>query len=247
MTLPPAAPGFDLAGLRLGAGAAAPVALGVAIYGLVYGMLTGQAGMTLAEAGCMSALVFAGASQFVALEMWSPDVLVQPLPVAALALMALVVNLRHVLMGAALGPHLAGAGPLRAYGSMFFLVDEGFALAAAYHARGGRRTSFLLGTGLVLYAAWLGATLAGHAAGALVPDPARYGLDFAFTAAFLALLAGLWRGRGDAAIWLAAAGAAVAGQHLLPGKWYILLGGLAGGLTGLARRTQRTARGSHER
>ncbi len=149
MTLPPAAPGFDLAGLRLGAGAAAPVALGVVIYGLVYGMLTGQAGMTLAEAGCMSALVFAGASQFVALEMWSPDVLVQPLPVAALALMALVVNLRHVLMGAALGPHLAGAGPLRAYGSMFFLVDEGFAWRRAYHARGGPQDLVpVLGTAL---------------------------------------------------------------------------------------------------
>jgi 4-azaleucine resistance transporter AzlC len=238
----PEAPGFGLAGLRLGAAAAAPVALGVAVYGLVYGMLAGQAGMTLAEAGCMSALVFAGASQFVALDMW-----VQPLPVAALARTALVVNLRHVLMGAALGPHLAGAGPLRAYGSMFFLVDEGFALAAAYHARGGRGTSFLLGTGLVLHVAWLGSTLAGHAAGALVPDPARYGLDFAFTAAFLALLAGLWRGRGDAAVWLAAAGAAVAGQHLLPGKWYILAGGLAGGLVGLARPARRAAREDHAR
>jgi len=226
----PGAPGFDLAGLRLGAVAVAPVALGVATYGLVYGMLAGQAGMTLAEAGGMSALVFAGASQFVALEMWT-----RPLPVAALALMALVVNLRHVLMGAALGPHLSGVGPLRAYGSMFFMVDEGFALAAAYHARGGRKASFLLGTGLVLYAAWVGSTLAGHAAGALVPDPARYGLDFAFTAAFLALLAGLWRGRGDAVIWLVAAAVAVAGQQLLPGKWYILLGGLAGGLAGLVR------------
>ncbi len=224
---------FDLDGVRLGALGVLPVALGVVVYGLVYGMLTGQAGMTLAEAGCMSGLVFAGASQFVALDMW-----VQPLPVAALGLMALVVNLRHVLMGASLGPHLSGVGGLRAYGSMFFLVDEGYALAAAYHARGGRKASYLLGTGLVLYAAWVGATLAGHAAGALVPDPARYGLDFAFTAAFLALLAGLWRGRGDVAVWLVAAAVAVAGERLLPGKWYILCGGLAGGLAGAVRRVR---------
>jgi len=199
-------------------------------YGLVYGMLAGQAGMTLGEAGCMSAFVFAGASQFVALDMWT-----QPLSVAALALMALVVNLRHVLMGASLGPHIAGVGALRAYGSMFFLVDEGYALTAAYHARGGRKASFLLGTGLVLYVVWLGATLVGHAAGGLVPDPARFGLDFAFTAAFLALLAGLWRGHGDAVIWVVAAGVAVAGEHFLPGKWYILLGGIAGGVAGAVR------------
>lgn len=225
-----AAPSFDMAGVRLGAVRVVPVALGVVAYGLVYGMLAGQAGMSLAEAGLMSATVFAGASQFVALDMWT-----QPLPVAALALMALVVNLRHVLMGASLAPHLVGLGTGRAYGSMFFLVDEGYALAAAYHARGGRKGSFLLGTGLVLFAAWTGSTLAGHAAGALVPDPARYGLDFAFTAAFLALLAGLWRGRGDVPVWLSAALAAVLAEQLLPGKWYILVGGLAGGLAGAVR------------
>ena len=72
--------------------------LGVASYGLVFGVLSRHAGMGKSDAIYMSAIVFAGASQFVALDMWT-----MPLPVVPLIVTTLVVNLRHVLMGAALG------------------------------------------------------------------------------------------------------------------------------------------------
>ena len=61
------------------------------------------------------------------------------------------------------------------------------------------------------------------------------GLDFGFTAVFLALVAGLWRGRSDLLPWAVAAAVAVAGHLLLPGQWYVLLGGLAGSLVGAVR------------
>ena len=221
---------FDFDGLRAGAVKTLPVALGVAVYGLVYGMLAGQAGMTLGQTAAMSALVFAGASQFVALDLWT-----DPLPVAALVITALVVNLRHVLMGAAVQPWFSRVSPAKAYGSMFFMVDESWALAVADFNRGNVRCSFMLGSGLVLFATWLSASVGGMLAGGLVPDPARFGLDFAFTAAFIALLAGLWRGRSDLPIWLAAGLVAVAASLFFPGKWYILAGGLAGGVTGALR------------
>jgi len=71
--------------------------------------------------------------------------------------------------------------------------------------------------------------------GGAIGDPTRLGLDFAFTAVFIALLAGLWRGKGDLLPWIVAAAVAIAGAHLLPGKWYILLGAVAGSLVGAWR------------
>ena len=64
-------------------------------------------------------------------------------------------------------------------------------------------------------------------------------LDFAFIAVFLALLVSLWRGIGDLLPWLVAGGVAVAASLLVPGKWYIILGGLAGSLAGAWQSTHK--------
>ena len=86
--------------------------------------------------------------------------------------------------------------------------------------------------GLTLFLAWFGATATGHLAGAIIQDPTRWGLDFAFLAVFLALIAGMWRGKSDLLPWTVAAGIAILASQWLPGKWYILLGGLAGSIVG---------------
>ncbi|MDQ2653707.1 MAG: branched-chain amino acid ABC transporter permease, partial [Chloroflexota bacterium] len=59
-----------------------------------------------------------------------------------------------------------------------------------------------------------------------------WSLDFAATAIFVALVAGIWRGRSDAIPWLAAALVAVAAHELVPGPWYVPLGAVAGVLAG---------------
>lgn len=222
---------FDLAGALAGARRGVPVAVGVFAVGLVFGALARTAGLSAAEATLMSLLVLAGASQFVALDLWT-----SPLPVAAILLTTLVVNLRHVLMGAALAPLLLRVRPRAAYAAVFFMVDESWAMTMDEYVRGRRNGAFLLGCGLVLSVAWVGATLAGHVAGEAVGDPSRWGLDFAITAVFAALLASLWRGRSDLMPWVVAAAVAVAADHALPGNWYILLGGLAGSLAGAVQR-----------
>ena len=63
----------------------------------------------------------------------------------------------------------------------------------------------------------------------------NWGLDYLTTAFFVALLAGFWRGRGDAVPWLVAGGLAVAAKWWLPGTWYIILGAVAGSLVGAWR------------
>lgn len=232
---------FDRAGLLEGARESWPIALGVFTYGLVFGALARQAGLGAIGALSMSAFVFAGASQFVALDLWGPD-----LPFAGLFVTTLAVNLRHVLMGAALGPWFSRLTPMQAYGSLFFMNDESWALTLSRCGRDGGPVNgaYLLGSGLVVYAAWLSATLLGRLAAAGLGDPARYGLDFAFTAVFLALLTGLRRGRADILPWGLAALAAVLCAHVLPGKWYILVGGLLGSsAAALLRRGPEAGRG----
>jgi 4-azaleucine resistance transporter AzlC len=222
---------FDLAGALAGARRCLPVALSVFAYGTVFGVLSRQAGLSLPETLLMSGLVFAGSAQFVALGLWAA-----PLPVGTLIVTTLIINLRHLLMGAALRPWFARLSPAVRYGSLFFLTDENWALTMGEYARGGRNGAFLLGSGLALYVAWLGAALAGQTLGGALQDPARWGLDFAFTAVFLALLVGLWKGKADLLPWAVAAAVAIAAARWLPGKWYILLGGLAGSLAGAMRR-----------
>lgn len=221
---------FTWRGALDGARMIVPLALGAFTYGVVVGVLARQSGLSILEAGLMSGLVFAGASQFVALGLWT-----MPLPVVAIILTTLIVNLRHVLMGAALRPWFGRISPLRAYGSIFFMTDENWAMMTRQFADGYRDAAFLLGAGLVLFVAWVSSTVLGEMAGAVIPDPTAIGLDFVFTAVFLSLLVGLWRGRSDLLPWLSAAAVALAAAHWLPGKWYILLGGLVGALVGAWR------------
>lgn len=220
-------PSGVLAGVRL----CVPVAVGGFAIGLVFGMLARQAGLSAAEAALMSALVFSGAAQFAVLGLWSPG-----LPVAAIVLTTFIIGLRHLLMGMALSPWFSGLSRLKAYASVYVMADENWALTLAEFARGKRNAALLLGGGLIMLVSWTTSTFVGATAGNFVKDPARWGLDFAFTAIFLAILAGMWRGRSDLLPWAVAAVVAVAAHQWLPGQWYVLLGGLAGSLAGAVRR-----------
>lgn len=225
---------FTLSGARRGFQACLPLGLSVFAYGLVFGILAVQAGMSAVQAGAMSLSTFAGASQLMVLEFWGPV-----LPWLGIVLTTLIVNLRHVLMGAALRDWLVALPPWKAYGSVFFMTDESWALSMREMGAGGRDAAFLLGAGLCIYLFWFSATVLGATSGfflgTALSDPARWGLDFAFTAVFISLLIFFWKGRQDLPVWLAAAVAAWIGWALLPGKWYILCGGLAGGLYGAWR------------
>lgn len=218
---------FNLAGILTGVKKGIPFAISVFAYGLFFGVLARQAGLTLEESLLMSGLVFAGAAQFVALGLW-----VEPLPVGAIIFTTLVVNLRHLLMGAALSPLLLRLPRGIAYGSLFFMADESWALAMSEFAKGNHNAAVLLGSGLAVFTAWLSATFFGRTVGSILQDPSRWGLDFAFTAVFIGLLVGLWKGKSDLLPWCAAALVSIAAAAWLPGKWHILLGGLAGTLVG---------------
>ena len=221
---------FTFAGVLRGARRALPIGLSGIPFGLVLGVLAGRAGLTTVEVLLMSSLVFAGSSQLVAISMWA-----NPVPVIAIVATTLLVNLRHVLMGLTLRPWYAKLpGPL-AFGTYFFMSDESWALTTIETERKPFDAAFMLGAGLVDFVSWVGSTVAGRITGAAIPDPAAWGLDFAFVAIFLVLLVSLAKGKPASAIlpWGVAGLVAIAAHRLLPGNWYILLGAVSGGLAGI--------------
>ena len=191
----------------------------VFVYGTVFGGLAVQAGLTVAQVLGMSLLVFAGASQFIAVPM-----LASGAPAVAIIVTTYVVNMRHYLMAATLAPSFRGFR--RAWLALIAHVinDESFAVAVARSRPPDAR--IYLGSALAICAAFVVGVAVGVALGGLVERPERYGLDFAFPAVFLALVAVQLRRRAD---WLVAIGAAVVSVALalvLPGNWHIVATGL---------------------
>jgi len=205
-----------------------PVAVSIASYGVVWGVLAGQKGLSVLEVLLMSGLVFAGSSQFVALDSWTPEAL----PILTIVAATAIVNLRMLLMSATLRPLVAHLPLPRALGAMFFTADEQWAVVMAEMRKGRGSVAFLLGIGVLSWVSWVGATLLGRVLGAFIDDPMKYGLDFAFTATFIALLLGMWKGKGDIVPWLVGALAAIATAYYVEGKWYIIVGGLVGSFAG---------------
>jgi 4-azaleucine resistance transporter AzlC len=167
----------------------------------------------------MSLLVFAGAAQFVAVPMLAAGA--SPL---AIVLTTYVVNMRHYLMAATLAPAFRGFP--RAWLALVahWINDESFAVAVAL--RNPPDPWVYLGSAAAVAGAFLGGVLVGTQLGGLVADPARWGLDFAFPAVFLALVAVQLRGRTDGLVAVASGALAVAVALVVPGSWHIVVAGV---------------------
>ncbi len=214
-----------------------PVAISIAAYGVVWGVLAGQAGVTALEVLLMSGLVFAGASQFVALESWVPG----SLPIVGIVITTAIVNLRMLLMTATLRPLTRHLPAWKALLSVYLVADENWAMTMGEVSKGRGTVAFLVGSGVCSWISWTGSTLVGRLLGSVLDDPTNYGLDFAFTATFIALLLGMWKGKGDLVPWIVAALVAIAAAKLIHGNWYIIIGGLAGSLAGAVAETRKGA------
>jgi 4-azaleucine resistance transporter AzlC len=208
-----------------GAWANIPLAVSAITYGGVLGVLSAQKGVSWAEMSAMNILMFAGSAQFVMVDMWQA-----PLSVMAISIAVFIINLRYLLIGASLQPVFSGHPLWRKALLMHLVADENWAVTIAEHRRSGTNPFFLLGGGLLLLCAWSCGTLGGNLLGSFIAQPEKYALDFAFTAVFAALTLSLWRGRGDIVPWIAAIGLALVCEKYLPGKWYIVIGGVGGAM-----------------
>lgn len=204
-----------------------PVAAGIGTYGAVFGSLAHQAGLTFSATLAMSALVFSGTAQFAALPLLQAAV--QP---GQLFVTTFLLSLRHLVMGLSLAPQLGRVKPAHRLVLAYGMNDESYSLTTSHAARHGFHPGYMLGTGLATFIAWTASSAAGALLGGVVTDPARWGLDFAFPAVFIALLVPLARGRAGVAAALAGALVAVAAGPLLRGGGHILAGALAAAVVG---------------
>jgi 4-azaleucine resistance transporter AzlC len=214
-----------LSSLYKGAVANIPLAVSAVTYGGVLGVLSAQKGVTWAEMSAMNILMFAGSAQFIMVDMWQA-----PLSVLAISIAVFIINLRYLLIGASLQSVFVGHPLWRKALFMHLVADENWAVTIAEHRKSGTNPYFLFGGGILLLCAWSSGTLGGNLLGSFISQPEKYALDFAFTAVFAALTLSLWRGKGDMVPWGVAIGLALICENFLPGKWYIVIGGIGGAL-----------------
>ena len=204
-----------------------PLQLGVAPFGLVFGVLGLASGLSALETILMSSIVFGGASQVVFVQLWGSSV---PSPVVGASVS--VINLRHVLYSASVAPYLRSLPLQWRVLLAYLLTDEAYAVTInrfRHEAQSPFRHYHLLGTGITLWICWQITTVTGVVFGATIPE--SWSLGFAIPLTFIALVAPAIRRRADLAACLTAGTIAVAGQSL-PWKGWIILAAVGGILAG---------------
>ncbi len=208
-------------GDRLVREASLAIALSALVIGVSFGGLAAARDVSIAQTVAMSSVIFAGGSQFLVL-----GVLGAGGSTVAAVLGGLLLNARHLPFGLALAPRL-WPGRARRAAAAYVLVDESAALALAQPTDRLTRRALVL-SGVSLFVCWNVGTVIGAVAGRALGDPDALGLDAAFPAAILYLVAGRLRSpRGRAAI-LGGAVLAAAATPYLPAGAPILLAALAG-------------------
>jgi 4-azaleucine resistance transporter AzlC len=200
----------------------APVVVAAIPISLLFGAVAAAKGLTPLEVTVMSAFVFAGGAQFAAIETW-----IHHAPILTLAFATLLINARHVLMGASLSPKVR-MSRVQKFLSFFFLTDEAWALSERRALDRPVTGAYWVAMGVVLWANWTVFSSLGAVLGSFLGDPGRVGADFAFTALFIGLVAGFGRSRVTLVTVAVSAGVAALVHHFIGAPWHVASGALAG-------------------
>jgi predicted branched-subunit amino acid permease len=177
-----------------------PILVGVIPFGMIYGVLALEAGLTPDQSQAMSAIVFAGSAQIVLTQLVALGT-----PGLLMILTVAIINLRHALYSASMAPYLQHLRPGWKWLLGYLLTDEAYVVTAIYYqntdplyistdgeqdgkspTRPDQRHWFFLGAGLALWASWQLSTAVGIFLGAVVP--ASWSLDFTLALTFIALV-----------------------------------------------------------
>lgn len=212
-----------------GVKAVLPLMIGVIPFGMIYGILAISAGLPPSTAQAMSAIIFAGSSQFISAQLFALNV-----PAIINILTVGVVNLRHGLYSASIAPYVQKLPNHWKWVLAYLLTDEAYAVTINHYQRGDNSRNkhwFYLGSGLTLWTTWQISTAAGIFLGTSIP--ASWSLDFTLALTFIAIVVPALRDRASTG---AAVSAGVAAVILfnLPLKLGLLAASLIGIMVGLA-------------
>jgi len=205
-----------------------PIVIGYIPMGAAYAILARQAGMGFLPTVLMSLIVFAGASQFIAVGLLAAGG-------TALEVIATTffVNLRHVLMSASLSPYYQeapkGLLPFVAWG----VTDETFGISIGRYISGEADHRYGLALHYTAYASWVTGTIVGAFAGAMDPPALQSSLEFSLYAMFVGLVVLQLTERIQYAV--AAASAVMCGvfSTFMGGTWNIITAAMAAATLGL--------------
>ncbi|MBP0047981.1 AzlC family ABC transporter permease [Marinobacterium sp. AK62] len=211
----------------------APIALFVIAFGIAFGVAAAQEGLSAAMTISMSALVFAGASQFATLELWGAQV-----PLFTILITVFAINARHLLMGATLFPWLKHLPPAKRYAVMAVASDANWAMSMQAFSRGQPGLGLLVGGGLVLWLFWVIGTWLGISFGSAIQNPKSLGLDMVMGCFLLAMVVGGEKNLRMLFIWATAALSSLLAYWYLPENSHVITGALAGGILGTVWQEQ---------
>ncbi|MCG8532030.1 MAG: AzlC family ABC transporter permease [Desulfovibrionales bacterium] len=182
---------------------AVPIIIGFIPVGFTFGVLATKYGLSAFSTIFMSFIVLAGSSQFIAISLFGAAV--SPLTIIVTTF---IVNLRHLLMSAAIAKQLHPMSPLKKWLFGFQLIDETFAIHMANIERGTFNHPQAFTINCIAHFCWVGGTALGVFGAHLVTDIKPLGFDYALPAMFVALL--IWQLRSNMHIIVAAISAVMA-------------------------------------
>lgn len=204
-----------------------PLLVGVFPFGMIYGALAVNAGLSKAAAQMMSSMVFAGSAQFI-----TTQLVHQSAPGFVIVLTIAVVNLRHMLYSASLAPYIASLSTRWKVLLSYLLTDEAYAPTIIHYEKEGITADthwFWLGAGCTLWFFWQISTALGIFLGAAIPE--SWSLDFALPLTFIAMIVPVLRDRPMIAA-AVSAGVVALVAFSLPYKLGLILAALVGIVVG---------------
>ncbi|MCI0609948.1 MAG: AzlC family ABC transporter permease [Anaerolineae bacterium] len=215
-----------------------PLLIGVFPFGMIYGALALNAGLSIAAAQLMSSIVFAGSAQFI-----TTQLVRESAPGLIIVLTIAVVNLRHMLYSASLAPYLTSLSTRWKALLSYLLTDEAYAPTVIHYEKEGVTPYshwFLLGAGLALWCTWQVSTALGIFLGTAIPE--EWSLDFALPLTFIAMVVPVLKDRPAIAAALSAGIVALA-AYSLPYKLGLILAALVGIASGTLLEGRKSQKG----
>lgn len=175
-----------------------PMEIGAIPFGIVFGVAAvastnGEPALSPVAAIAMSAFVFAGSAQFIAL-----GLVAERVGLLLIILTTFIVNLRHALYSASLAPYMRHLPQRWLLPLGFWLTDESYAVVIRRYtdADGSpHKHWYHLGSSVFMYVNWQICTIIGIVAGRSIPDAQGWGLDFAMPVTFIGIIVPLIRSR----------------------------------------------------